>query len=88
MIDTTLSKLGGACSLLLGISYLVAAVVYLLLPPDQQDAAGIPPERFLASLAQTSTLSMVFYSILAVSSLVGIAAVLAISQSVRSLNDG
>ena len=88
MKDTTLSKLGGSCSLLLGISYLVGAVVYLLLPPDQQDAAGIPPGRFLASLAHTSTLSMVFYGILAVGSLWGIAAVLAISQSVRSPNDG
>jgi len=88
MKDTTLSKLGGTCSILAGVTLIVAAVVYLLLPPDQQDAAGIPPGRFLASLAHNSTLSMVFYSILALYSLVGIAAVLAISASVRAVHDG
>lgn len=33
MKDTTLSKLGGTCSILTGVTYLIVAVVYLFLPP-------------------------------------------------------
>lgn len=86
--DNTLSKLGGTCSILLGISYLVIAVVYLRLPPEQQDAAGIPPEKFLESLAQNPTLYIVGGLVFALGSLLGIAAVLAISEGVRSANPG
>src|SRR6266567_4416728 len=39
MKDNTLSKLGGTCSILVGVSYLVAAAVYLLSPVKVQDAA-------------------------------------------------
>jgi uncharacterized protein DUF4386 len=88
MKDNTLSKLGGTCSILLGISYIVVAVVYLLLPAEQQEAAGIPPAKFLVSLAQNHTLLTVLYLALALGSLLAIAAVLAISESVRSANDG
>jgi len=86
--DNTLSKLGGTCSILLGISYFVIAVVYLLLPLEQRDAAGIPPEKFLESLAQNPTPYIVGGSVFALGSLLGIAAVLAISEDVRSANQG
>ncbi len=88
MKDNTLAKLGGICSILLGVSYIVIAVIYLLLPPEQQDAAGIPPARFLESLAQNTTLYMVGGLVFALGSLLGIAAVLAISESVQSANEG
>jgi Domain of unknown function (DUF4386) len=88
MKDNTLSKLGGTCSILLGITHIVVAVMYLLLPPEQQDAAGIPPEKFLESLAQNPTLYRVGGLVFALGSLLGIAAVLAISESVRTPNEG
>jgi Domain of unknown function (DUF4386) len=88
MKDNSLSKLGGICSILLGISYIVVAVIYLVLPPEQQDAAGIPPEIFLESLAQNPTLYIAGGLVFAFGSLLGVAAVLAISESVRSANQG
>jgi hypothetical protein len=88
MKDNSLNKLGGTCSILLGISYIVVAVIYLLLPPEQQDAAGIPPEIFLESLAQNPALYIAGGLVFALGSLLGVAAVLAISESVRSANQG
>ena len=88
MKDNSLSKLGGTCSILVGVSYIVTAVIFLLLPPEQQDAAGIPPAKFLESLAQNSTLYIVAGLVFALGSLLAIAAVLAISESVRSANEG
>jgi hypothetical protein len=87
MKDTTLSKLGGACSILTGVSYIMVAVVYLLLPPEQQDNCGCPA-RFLDSLAHTSTQYIVVGGVFALGSLFAIAAVLAIAESVRSANEG
>lgn len=87
MKDNALSKLGGTCSILAGVTIIVAAVVYLLLPPEQQEACRCP-EKFLATTAQNPTLFIVPYSVLALYSLLAIAAVLAISESVRSANEG
>lgn len=86
--DNTLNKLGGICSILTGVSYLAVAVVYLLLPPEQRDAAGIPPEKFLESLGQNPTLYMAGGLVFALGSLLAIAAVLAISDNVRTANQG
>ena len=88
MKDNTLSKLGGTCSILLGISYVLVAVIYIVMPAEQKDAAGISPEAFLESLAQNSTLYIVGGLVFALGSLLGIAAVLAISERVRSVNEG
>jgi hypothetical protein len=87
MKDNTLSKLGGTCSILLGVSYIVVAVLYLLLPPEQQDACRCP-EKFLASMAQSPTLYIVESLVFGLTSLLGFAAVLAISERVRSANEG
>ncbi len=88
MKDNTLSKLGGTCSILVGVSYIVAAVVYLLSPVKVQDAAGIPPGQFLETLAQNSTSYTVPLGIAALDSLLTIAVILAVSESVRSANEG
>ncbi len=88
MKDNTLNKLGGTCSILVGVSYIVAAVVYLLSPVKVQDAAGIPPAEFLETLAQDSTAYIVPFGIAALDSLLTIAVILAISESVQSANPG
>jgi hypothetical protein len=87
MKNTTLSKLGGTCSIFTGVTFVVAAGLYLLEPPEQQDACRCP-DRFLASLAHTSTLFSVGYGLLALYALLAIAAVLAISENMRTLNEG
>ncbi len=88
MKDNTLAKLGGICSILIGVSYVVAAVVFLLSPVKVQDAAGIPPGEFLETLAQNSTSYTVPLGLAALDSLLTIAVILAVSESVRSANEG
>jgi hypothetical protein len=88
MTDNTLRKLGSTCSILLGATYLLVAALYFLLPVELRDAAGIPPGTFLQSFAQNAAPIAAGYLIFALGSLVGIAAVLAISDSVRSANEG
>jgi hypothetical protein len=92
MKDTTLSKLGGACSIVSGVTLIVIALLLLLSPPDQQidpyTCRSDCADKFLTSLAHTSTLHIVGLGLLALHALLAIAAVLAISASVRSVNDG
>jgi hypothetical protein len=92
MKDTTLSKLGGTCSILAGVTLVVVGVVSLLSPPNQQidpyTCRGVCADRFLTSLAHTSTLEVAELGLLALYCLLAIAAVLAVSASVRAVNDG
>lgn len=74
MKDNTLSKLGGTCSILLGISYILVAVIYIVMPAEQKEAAGIPPGVFLESLAQKPALFIALSLALALGSLLGVAA--------------
>ncbi len=87
MKDNTLAKLGGISSILLGISYIVIGITYVLLPPEQQNLAA-SPGKFLASFAQNPTPLTILDWVFALGALLGIAAVLAISESVRSANQG
>jgi hypothetical protein len=86
MKDNTLGKLGGNCSVLLGISYLVIGVTYLLLPAEQKQ--GVATDVFLPSFAQNPTTQTIQFWVFALSGLLGIAVVLAVSESVRSANEG
>jgi len=86
MKDNTLSKLGGNCSLLLGILYLLIGVTYLLLPADQKQTSAT--DKFLLSFAQNPMTQMIQFWEFALSGLIGIAVVLAVSESVRSANEG
>ena len=86
MKDNTLSKLGGNCSLLLGILYLLIGVTYLLLPADQKQTSAT--DKFLLSFAQNPTTQMIQFWVFALSGLIGIAVVLAVSEGVRSANEG
>jgi hypothetical protein len=86
MKDNTLSKLGGNCSILLGISYLLIGVTYLLLPADQKQTSAT--DKFLLSFAENPTTQVIQFWVFALSGLLGIAVVLAVSESVRSANEG
>src|SRR6266542_95687 len=88
MTNNTLSKLGVTCSILLGISYIVIEVIYLFVPPEQQEGSGIPAGKFLESFAQNPAPLSVGYLVFALGSIAGIAAVLAISDSVQTTNEG
>ena len=86
MKDKTLGKLGGSCSILLGISYLVIGITYLLLPAEQKQ--GIATDVFLTSFAQNPTILTIQYWVFALSGLIAIAVVLAVSEGLRSGNEG
>jgi hypothetical protein len=90
MKDTTLSKLGGACSILAAVTLIAVAVLLPLLPAEQQqdpNTCGCA-DKYLTSLAHNSTLYIAGLGVLALYCLLAIAAVLAISASVRAVNDG
>ena len=86
MKDNTLSKLGGNCSILLGILYLVIGITYLLLPADQKQTSAV--DKFLPSFAENPTTQIIQFWGFALSGLIAIAVVLAVSESVRSENEG
>jgi uncharacterized protein DUF4386 len=88
--DNSLSKLGGTCSILVGISIIVVGITYPPLPPEQQQVVGLytNPGAFLESFAKNPTLLTVEALAEALGVLFGVGAVLAISESVRSVNEG
>jgi uncharacterized protein DUF4386 len=86
MKDNSLSKLGGACSILLGILYLVIGLTYLLLPADQKQTSAV--DKFLPSFAENPTTQIIQFWAFALSGLLAKAVVLAVSERVRSENEG
>ena len=87
MKANSLAKFGGVCSILVGISYIVVGIAYLLLPIEQRAGTG-PASKFLPSFAQNPTALTIEYWAFALGAVLAIAAVLAISESVRSANEG
>jgi Domain of unknown function (DUF4386) len=92
MKDTTLSKLGGTCSILAGVTFIAAAVLFALAPPEQQidpyTCTARCADKFLTSLAHTSTLNGAALGLLALYCLLAIAVVLAVYETVRAAHDG
>jgi len=86
MKDNSLSKLGGTCSILVGVSYVLVGITYLLLPAGQKPGAG--PAQFYPSFAQNPTPSALMYWEFALGAVLAIAAVMAISEVVRPANEG
>lgn len=86
MKDKSLSQVGGTCSILLGISYLLIGIIYLRLPAAQRP--GIDPAQFLQSFAQSPQPLTFYYWVFALGSLLAFAAVIAISEVVRPANEG
>ena len=86
MQANTLSKLGGLCSILLGVSYIAVGVLFLLLPPDQRP--GGDPGAFYLSIAQNSMLARLYYLAFALGAVLALGAVPAISDSVRAAHEG
>ena len=86
MKSNTLNQLGGFCSILLGISYVLIGALYLLLPADQK--AGGDTAAFYTSVAQNPTLIRIYYLVFALGAVVALGAVPAISEGVRSVHEG
>ena len=81
-----LLKLGGICSILVGISYLVVGITYLLGPAEQRP--GATSADFLTSFAQDPLMSTLMYWAFALGAVFAIAVVLAVSEMMLSASEG
>lgn len=84
MKDMTFNKLGGLFAILLGISYILIGVIYLMLPGDQR-AGG---DLFYASVVRDPTLISIYYLIFALGAVLALGVLPAIAESVRSQHEG
>jgi len=88
MKDDSLNKLGGLCSIVLGASYVLVGALYLLTPAEQQAVGAASMDAFFRSYAQSSTVITMFYWVLALGSVIALGALPAITESIRSVNEG
>jgi hypothetical protein len=86
MKDYSLNQLGGLCAILVGISYVLIGVIFLLLPADQQP--GGDSALFFASVVRDPSLLRIYYLVFALGAVLALGALPAISASVRPLNEG
>ncbi len=83
-----LNKLGGLCSILVGASYILIGVLYLLVPAEQQAVSDATVDAFYRSYAQSPTLITSYYWVFALGAVVALGALPAITESLRSANEG
>ncbi len=88
MKDNSIAKLGGTCAILVGISYLVIGVTFFMLPVEQQAGGASTVAEFLESVAPDSSMLVIQYWAFALGALLAIAVVTAVSDLVRSANEG
>jgi hypothetical protein len=88
MKDNSVAKLGGTCAILVGVSYLVVGVTFLMLPVEQQAPSASAVAEFLESVAADSNVLQIQSWAFALGALLAIAVVTAVSDLVRSANEG
>ncbi len=87
MDDKSGAKLGGVCSIIVGILYVLIGITFLLVPAEQK--GGIDEiARFLPSFHKNPTAMTLLYVEFALCAILAIAAVPAISGIVRTVNEG
>jgi hypothetical protein len=86
MKDNNLKQLGGLCAILVGISYILIGVIFLILPADQQP--GGDSALFFASVVRDPSLIRIYYLVFALGAVLALGALPAISEGVRSMNEG
>jgi hypothetical protein len=89
MNDRSVTKLGGICSLIVGILYVLIGITFLLLPVEQKGGTGIDDlMRFYSSFHKNPTVMTLLYLEFAICAIIAIAAVPAISGLVRNVSEG
>lgn len=84
-MNKSLAKVGGTCSILLGVSYVVMGVAYVLTPAEQFSGSI---EKFAPSFAENPTPFTLLIWTCAVGGLIALGAVGAISALVEEENEG
>lgn len=88
MRNDSLARLGGPASILVGVSYIVAGAAAILMPPELQADPTVTPHEFWTVLSQNPTAHLTLHWAWAAGGIVGLAAIPAISQLVRSVHEG
>ena len=89
MEEKSVSRLGGICSIIVGILYVLIGVTFLLVPAEQQGGTAIEDlVKFLPSFHQNPTAMTLLYWEFGLGAILAIAAVPAISGLVRGVNEG
>jgi hypothetical protein len=82
-------RMGGTCAALVGVSYLVAGLAYLMLPRAQRGGTLLHDTgRFMLSMAQGSAFITVQHLAEGLGGLIGIGVVLAVVELTRPLKSG
>ena len=81
-----LAKLGGICSILVGLSYLVVGIAYVLGPSEQRP--GATSADFPTSYAQDPLMTNLMYWAFALGAVFAIAVILAVSEMMLSKSEG
>ena len=86
----SVSKLGGVCSGLMGISYLLVGIIYFLQPAAQRTSIASTDEnllRFYLSMAQSPATHTILHALLALISVLAFASVPACVGPVNDLSE-
>lgn len=82
-------KMGSTCAMLVGVSYLITGLAYLLLPQAQRGGTLLHDTgRFMLSMAQGSTLITIQHLAEGLGGLIGIGVVMAVIEITRPLKSG
>jgi hypothetical protein len=87
MEEKSIAKLGGVCSIIVGILYVVIGVTFLLVPAEQKGGVN-DIAMFLPSFYTNPAAMTLLYLEFAFGAIIAIAAVPAISGLVRTVNEG
>jgi hypothetical protein len=87
-MNKSLSRVGGACAILLGLSYIVVAIAYLALPSAQGVLWLSKPADFLQSFHQKQTALVIEYLAFIVGAVFAFGAIPAIQAHVSPEDEG
>jgi hypothetical protein len=87
-MNKSLSKVGGACAVLLGLSYIVVAIAYLALPSGQGVLWMSKPADFLQSFNQKPAALVIEYLAFIVGAIFAFGAIPAMQDHVSSEDQG
>ena len=88
MEDRRIAKIGGICSIITGILYLIIAGTYFIIPAEQNPATQYYSSEFFSSIRENFSGQEILYWSLILSAVFGIAVVAAVSDLVRPSSEG
>lgn len=88
MKDASIAKVGSICAIAAGLLYFVLGIIFYLLPPAHRPGSGLPEGEFLSTGNQGFGMLILEMWVIALSALCVIGVIMAVSELVRSGNEG